>query len=40
MCLEAHYIFMVKHELQHTTLVSFNVGNHKSLFCHAMIVCI
>jgi len=25
MCLEAHYICMVKHEFQHTALVSFNV---------------
>jgi len=25
MCLEAHYICMVRHEFQHTALVSFNV---------------
>jgi len=25
MCLEAHYICMIKHELQQTALVSFNV---------------
>jgi len=25
MCLEAHYICMVKHEYQHTALVSFNI---------------
>jgi len=25
MCLEAHYICMVKHEFQHTAMVSFNV---------------
>jgi len=25
MCLEAHYICMVKHEFQHTTLVSLNI---------------
>jgi len=26
MCLEAHYICMVKHEFQHTVLVSFNAN--------------
>jgi len=25
MCLEAHYIYMEKHEFQHTALVLFNV---------------
>jgi len=25
MCLEAHYISMVKHEFQHTALVSLNI---------------
>jgi len=25
MCLEAHYIFMVKHEFQHAALVLFNI---------------
>jgi len=25
MCLEARYVCMVKHEFQHTALVSFNV---------------
>jgi len=34
MCLEAHYICMVKHELQHTALVSWIFGNHS--ICFAM----
>ena len=47
MCLEAYYTCMVKHEFQHTALVSFNkislllllmFGNHTNLFCHAGIV--
>jgi len=40
MCLEAHYICMVKHEFQHTALVSFTVmfGNHKNVFRHAVTV--
>jgi len=25
MCVEAHYIWMVRHEFQHTELVSLNV---------------
>ena len=38
MCLEALYIFMVKHEFQHTALVLFNVWYSHKLFCHAVIV--
>jgi len=32
---------MVRHEFQHTTLVSYYIGlfgNHTNLFCHAVIV--
>jgi len=25
LCLDAHYIFMAKHEFHHTAMVSFNV---------------
>jgi len=32
MCLEAHYICMVKHEFQHTALVSFMFGNIQICF--------
>jgi len=39
MCLKAHYICMVKHEFQHTALVSFNVWlSYTNMFFHAVIV--
>jgi len=38
MYLEPHCICIVRHEFQHTALVSLNVGNHTNFFCHAMIV--
>jgi len=35
---EAHHICMLKHEFQHTALVSFEDWYHTNLFCHAVIV--